>query len=118
MFEFLFMADNYEQRKVGRWNSPDGKRLVSTAEVNDGSKPYETAFMHPDYNKGSMVIVENYDTKEQASAGHERWVKVMTKGPLPKVLKDCNNAEIAQLGAACGIDRTYKRKTVKQRKRK
>jgi hypothetical protein len=97
MFEFLFDYGNYDDRCVGRWDSKDGRRLVSTARVSDGRKPYETAFQHPDYNKGKMVIVEAYDSKESASAGHAKWVKIMTKGPLPKALTDCCNAGVAQL---------------------
>src|SRR5512142_1523127 len=108
MFDFLFMG-SYESRKVGRWDSEDGERMVSTAEVNDGSHPYETAFMHPEYNDGKMVIVEAYDTRQEAEVGHERWQKVMTDGPLPDELKDCCNAQVGQLYEAVGGDVIFKR---------
>lgn len=41
MFNFLSMADNYESRKVGRFELTVG--FVSTAYVNDADQDYETA---------------------------------------------------------------------------
>jgi hypothetical protein len=96
MFDFLNMMNNYESRKVGRWDNDDGTRMVSTASVSDGIREFETAFKHPDYNEGNSIIVEAYDTKDEALAGHEYWVKVMTDGPLPDELVDCANAHTAQ----------------------
>ena len=95
MFNFFQDIANYKDRAVDRWE--EGPRLVSTAAVSDGSKPYETAFKHPDYNDGDMVIVEAYYTRESAIEGHQKWVKVMVDGPLPDVLTDCQNAEISKL---------------------
>lgn len=95
MFNFLLDAGNYAERCVGRWDDED--KMVSTARVSDGAKPYETAFAHPDYNDGIMVIVEAYNTREEAKAGHEKWLKVMTEGPLPDLLFDCLNSELASL---------------------
>ncbi len=97
MFDFIWDIGNYSQRVVGRYDSDDGDKMVSTARVNDGRKPYETAFQHPEYNDGNMVIVEAYDTKEQAAEGHDKWLKVMTEGPLPDVLVDCQNSEVSSL---------------------
>lgn len=100
MFSFYQMAGNYEDRKVGRDDFDWG--FVSTAEVCDGVKPYETVVEHNRY--GKMVIVENYDTKEEAQQGHTKWVNTMTSDDLPKVLVDCNNSGVAQFGAALGLD--------------
>lgn len=101
MFGSMFaMLGNYESRCVGRWEDETGDKMVSTAYVTDGLKPYETAFQHPDYNNGDMVIVESYDTEEEAKAGHERWQKIMTDGPLPDELRDCCNAGLAQVCSA------------------
>lgn len=94
MFQFLGMAGNYEIRKVRRNDYPWG--MISTCYVNDGAKDYETAVQHDRYGK-QMVIVENYDTKEAAQLGHEKWVKTMTAKKLPTKLVDCMNCEIAQL---------------------
>ena len=93
---FFLDAGNYNSRKVGRDETPHG--FVSTVCVSDGVKPYETAvqdsrYAHPSTGADSMVIVENYDTIEEAKAGHAKWVAKMT-GPreaLPFNLIDCGN---------------------------
>lgn len=102
LFDFLYMKDTYEERKVDRYE--DGMLMVDTCSVTDGSKNYETAVQHPDYNNNSLVIVEVYDTKKEAKEGHKKWVKIMTLEPLPESLSDCCNAEVAQL-----LDMTGKR---------
>lgn len=100
MFGFLQDAGNYEQRKVGCDDFEWG--FISTAAVSDGAKPYETAVQHKQYGDGNMVIVEAYDTKAEATKGHAKWVATMTADVLPKVLKDCCNSDISQLGASLG----------------
>ena len=97
MFEFL-IAQPYTDRVIGRHDGESGF-FVSTAAVNDGAHPYETAVKHRDYDDGKMVIVEAYDDRKDAEAGHERWVETMTADELPPELRDCLNAEIAQV---CG----------------
>lgn len=101
MFEFLQDAGNYEDRRVGRFD--EGDLMVSTATVSDGDHPFETAVKHPDYNGGEMVIVEAYDTKDQAEQGHVKWVATMTADPLPGTLVDCQNAKISQLIPAADL---------------
>src|SRR5688572_17740829 len=108
MFNFFQMGGTYESRKVAR--DDYGWGFISTAQVNDGSKPYETAVKHTDYNDGSMVIVENYDTKGEAQAGHAKWVTTMTAKTLPKTLVDCANADIAQMCEAIGGKMEFPRK--------
>ena len=107
MFEFL-LADPYEQRKVARYDAIWG--FVSTASVNDGAQPYETAVEHPDYNEGDMVIVQAYDSKEEAIAGHNQWVTRMTHDPLPPALIDCGNSHIQQFCDTIGLENTFPRK--------
>lgn len=107
MFGFEMMG-NYDNRKVGRNDFPWG--MISTAYVTDGDKDYETAVLHEEYNDGKMVIVENYDTKEEANAGHTKWVKKMTGKRLPAALVECNNSGIAQMCAAFGGEKKYPRK--------
>lgn len=109
MFGWLNDIGNLDERKVEQWHSADGKRMVSTVAVSDGAKPFETAFEHPEYNEGSMVIVEAYDTREEALAGHGRWLKVMLDGPLPDEITDCCNAQIGEMAAAFGMPTTHKR---------
>lgn len=105
---FLSMMDNYDERKVERYDDKDG-RMVSTAAVTDGKHPYETAIEHSEYAKGNMIIVEAYNTREEAVAGHARWVTTITKGPLPKEIKDCLNSGVSQLSSAAGNNYTFKR---------
>ncbi len=110
MFDRMFlMAGNYESRVVGRWDNEDGSQMVSTAAVTDGNRPYETAFQHPEYNDGKMVIVQAYSTKKDALVGHQKWLKTMTDGPLPDALVDCNNSGVSQLCSAFGCDGTFPR---------
>ena len=103
------MVGTYEARKVGRYDDGPHK-MVSTARVTDGKQEFETAFMHPEYNDGEMVIVEAYDTKADALAGHERWVTTMKNGPLPDELVSCLNSGISDF---CG-ETKYSRKIEKE----
>src|SRR5262249_24498781 len=96
MFSFLEMVGNYEQRKVGRYDHPDGW-FISTALVTDSEKPFVTAVCHPKYNEGRIVIVDSYDNKMEAEAGHEKWVQTMNAETLPERLVDVSEAGIAQL---------------------
>ena len=94
MFEFLNMLNDYEDRRVGK-HEADGL-FISTALVRDGDKLFETAVEHPEYNNGTMIIVEAYDTREDAAKGHERWIATMTSEPLPRHLQDCQNSTISK----------------------
>ena len=69
MFNFLFM-DEYKNRVVDNYKG-DGF-TVDTASVNDGNHPYETGIEHTEYNDGAWIIVEAYDTKEDAQIGHDK----------------------------------------------
>ncbi len=93
MFKFIDMIGNYESRVVARTDINYGFG-ISTAEVNDGEKPYETAIAHPEYNSGKLIIVEAYDTRDEAQAGHIKWKNVMTADLLPNELVDCCNSEL------------------------
>lgn len=95
MFKFLDMISNYEERKVGRYEV-DGL-FISTAYVNYGSKPYETAVEDNRYNFEGMVIVEHYDNIEEARVGHDKWVALMTSDNPPSELVDVSNSEIQRL---------------------
>lgn len=95
MFDFFLMGDTYESRKVGRFDAEWG--FVSTAAVTDAEQPYETAVEHRDFNHGKMVIVEPYETREEAERGHERWVATMTADKLPERLVDRGLSGVSQL---------------------
>ena len=101
MFSYFNMIGNYEDRKVARDEYPWG--FISTASVTDGEKPFETAVQHSSYGR-HMTIVENYSTREEAEAGHRKWVETMNAPTLPERLIDCNNAAIAKLASAFGAN--------------
>lgn len=91
MFEFFNMMDNYEERKIARYEKDE--ITIDTAMVTDSDKDYETGIKHPNYNNGKWIITELYDTKEEAKEGHDKWVKIMTTDKLPDKLKDVSTCE-------------------------
>lgn len=91
---FVSMLGNYGERKIGRNEYDWG--LISTIQTPDGILPFETGIRHRDYSD-SVIIVEAYQTKEEASSGHEKWVRTMTSDSLPDVLQDCCNTKLSQL---------------------
>jgi len=101
MFEFLMDVGNYEGRKVAKTEFEWG--YISTCRVSDGSQPYETAIKSNEYaspddpdNKDNMIIVEAYDSEENAQTGHNKWRDIMENNP-PQELVDCCNAGVAEL---------------------
>lgn len=109
LFGFMDMQGTYDSRKVARYE--DGDIIISTAKVTDGSRLYETAVAHPEYNDGKFVIVESYDTREEAKTRHDSWVTRMTSPELPASLVDCENSEIQQLASGLGDKPTLPRQT-------
>lgn len=102
------MGSNYENRKIKR-HEVEGKLIVSTVRVMDSEFLYETAICHRSYNLGLWVIVANYNTKKEAEAGHEEWIKTMTSDKLPDQLIDVSGSWIGQLAKAGGMNTIYKR---------
>ncbi len=96
MFDFFSMNYDYEDRKVDN-TEINSNTIVDTCRVSDGNKLYETGVQCPRYNNGSWVIVEAYDTKEEAQTGHNKWVEIMSAAKLPHKLIDCNNSCISNL---------------------
>ena len=105
--DFFQDMDNYEERKVA--NTDIGDITVDTARVSDGRQSYETALAHPEYNEGKWIIVEAYDTKKEARAGPQRWVKNVKADQLPDPIQDCCNAGIMELATAVGVDSSFPR---------
>ncbi len=112
MFGFMEMMGNYDDRKVDRYDSENGLEMVDTCSVTDGRKPFETAVEHPDYNDGEMIIVECYDTKEEAQKGHNKWAQLIKANNLPYVLTDCRNSEISQMCNEAGEPMSFERKDI------
>lgn len=92
MFDFLSMANNYESRKVQ--NDVVNGVTIDTAAVTDSDQPYETGIQHSNYKDGNWIIVEMYDTKDEAISGHKKWVETFRNG-FPAELKDVSTATIA-----------------------
>ena len=81
----------------------EGDLFIDTCSVTDTEHPYETAVGHPKYNKGDLVIVEEYDNREQAEAGHNKWVDIMTRPELPANLKDVSTSPIRTFARGMGL---------------
>lgn len=99
-FNFFDMADDYAERCVA--NFKKGKLTVDTCAVRDSDWDYETGVQHPEYNNGKWVIVQGYDSKKEALAGHNKWVRIMTGKNLPSHLKDVSTAGIAKFARVLG----------------
>lgn len=83
--------------------------IIDTTKVSDSEEPYETGIKHPAYNEDKWVIVEMYNSIQEAQKGHDKWIKVMTKPNLPKQLEDVSASFIAALA---GGDKVYKREEI------
>ena len=63
-----FAADG--QHRIDRFERYDDVGnlilVISTTEVPDSDRPYETAISHPKYNRGKWITVELYATEEEA----------------------------------------------------
>ena len=94
MFDIFGIGNigNYEERKVARWPEEEDW-TVDTCRVTDSEKPFETAIKHTNYNDGKMIIVEEYEDKESAQEGHDKWVKIMSANELPERLVDVSTCE-------------------------
>jgi hypothetical protein len=88
------MIGDYDDRMVDRYEG--NGFFISTCLVRDSNRPYETAIKHPEYNDGVIIIVETYNTKEEAAKGHDKWVKIMTAEELPQELIDKGSCFISQ----------------------
>lgn len=80
------MAFNYKERLVE--NTKVNGAVIDTCRVTDSSNAYEIDITHPYYNNNRWVIVETYDTKEEARRGHKKWVDIFSSPELPEVLTD------------------------------
>lgn len=90
-FDFLRDMGNIAERRVAVYGKDEDGLFVSTMAISDSTKPFETAIGHPDYDDGNLIIVELYDTKEEAEIGHDKWVDTMSNNP-PRQLIDVSTA--------------------------
>lgn len=68
--------------------------VISTIEVKESHKPYETAVSHSRYSNGAWIVVETYSSLADAVDGHQRWISKM-EGRLPNQLIDKSQAYVA-----------------------
>jgi hypothetical protein len=93
----LGMLGNYEDRKIENTETEDF--VVDTCAITDDpTANYETGIKSRFYNDGKWIIVETYQTGDEALAGHRRWVAEMKRKPAKLV--DIGNANIRQLADA------------------
>lgn len=100
LFDFMNDMGNYKERVVDHYEQDN--LTIDTCFISDSSKDYETGIQHPKYNNGKWVIVELYDTRDEAVAGHKKWVLRMTTHALPEYLTDVSDCDIAELCSIAG----------------
>lgn len=91
MLSFLDTMFNHEERKVANYRGKDcegNEFVLDTCLVTDSKQPFETALSHPFYNNGDWIILQSYDTAEEAKLGHNKWFDVFVNKGLPNVIKD------------------------------
>jgi len=98
MFNFFSMADNYEDRKID--NTIINETEIDTVAVYDSEQPFETGIKSSLYNDNQWIIVEMYDTKEEAIIGHKKWCLMFESKKFPPHLEDVSTAEIKILADA------------------
>ena len=104
---------NYSSRKVARDKFENGDYL-STASVHDSEKPFETC-LFASFLKCSSAVLEDYDTHEEAVAGHARWKARYLSGHISPDTKDGGTSDSTCLARraddAMGDDPSYERMT-------
>lgn len=68
----------------------------------DNIKPYETALSHLYYNEGMWVILETYDTRDQAIEGHKKWLEIVKTKP-PSLVGTINSVTLSVLSALANV---------------
>lgn len=69
----------------------DSNVVVSTVYTNELEK-WETGISHCKYNNGDWIIVEEYETEQEAKDGHLKWKTTMTDFVLPDKLVDVSTS--------------------------
>lgn len=92
---------------VGKFH--EGELKVSTVGgVTDSDSEFETAVLHPSYSE-YFIVVEEYDTEEDALKGHKKWVDIMTSENLPEELIDVSSSESANSERLSGVSLVFKK---------
>lgn len=82
----MMMASDYNSRKVERTKRENF--TLDTCKVYDRSWLYETAVCHRDFNNNNWIILDGYDTEDEAIKMHNTWLKLLEKDAF-ETLVDC-----------------------------
>lgn len=77
-----------EERTVARYERDTGDLTISTMENRGDNYAFETAISHSLYKDSNWIVVELYDTREDAQTGHDKWLAAMNSDDLPGELVD------------------------------
>ena len=69
--------------------------LVSTILAPDTNK-YETCILDSKYNNGQAIVVQEYETEEEALIGHNNWV-LKIRETSPEIIVDVSSNPFAKL---------------------
>ena len=83
MFGWLDMVGNHEQRKVANDKTEDF--VLDTCLVTDRDWTYETAIAHKDFNGGYWIVLDGFDSKEDAAEMHKEWFRIFTTNCPEKI---------------------------------
>jgi len=74
----LFLADVYREL-YGVFRTESDLWIVDTCRCADTGL-WETGILRPK-DTGRWVVVEQYETKQEAEQGHNKWVRLMREDP-------------------------------------
>lgn len=82
-----------DRKNALRYGDNDDDLIIDTCHCIDTGF-YETGIIDIRYDSGKdWVIVEEYNTKEKAKIGHDKWVKKMKSKKIPKFIKAVSTGE-------------------------
>ena len=77
LFGFMNQRPRYEREL--KEDTVNGYH-IDTCAVDDRDWNYETAIQHEQFRGGEWIVVRGYDSKQEAEAGHDMWVKSAKAG--------------------------------------
>lgn len=70
-----------EVRSVAKFSN--GNILVSTYY---GDNVFQTCIKHPSYKKDEMILAQEYQTRDDAQAGHKYWIGCVLSNNMPPLI--------------------------------
>jgi len=98
---------------IALYVSPDKPPLCVSTIFAPDTGLFETAiadprYEAPSYGENRFVIVEEYKTRGEALAGHNRWVARMTGKELPDRLIDVGSSWESNMCRDCGAQMVFR----------